>query len=59
MKTVWILIVLAQNGHFINNVIPTLEFTSQRTCENAIRRFVNDASDKKGTVQMRCVEIEK
>ena len=59
MNTVWVLIVLASNGHFLRNVIPTLEFTSQERCIAAIRAFEDEAKKDTGYVNMRCVRIEK
>ena len=58
MKTVWILVVLANNGHFINQVIPTLEFRTEQLCKKAIAQFTANAQTT-GTVRMRCEEIEK
>ena len=58
-EIVFVLIVLAQNGHFRNIVIPTLEFRTQEKCEQAIRTFARDSEGKDGTVAMRCVRIEK
>jgi hypothetical protein len=56
---VFVLIVLANNGHFANTVVPTIEFSTREKCEQAIRVFKNDADGKEGTVRMRCVGIEK
>ena len=59
MKIVWVLVVLANNGHFVNTMIPTLEFTSKQKCDEAIVKFVNESNRGAGTARMKCVEIEK
>lgn len=59
MNTVWVLIALVSNGHFVNTVVPTLEFKTQETCQRAIEAFKADAEGQSGTVRMRCVRIEK
>ena len=56
---VFVLIVLANNGHWANTVIPTLEFSSREKCERAIATFKNESEGRDGTVRMRCVAIEK
>lgn len=57
--TVWILVALIYNGHLSNEVVPTLEFSTQEKCLTAIKAFEADSIDKKGTARMRCVRIEK
>lgn len=56
---VFVLVVIASNGHYNNNVIPTLEFSTREKCERAIDRFKYDSDGRDGTVRMRCVQIEK
>ena len=56
---VFVLIVLANNGHFANTVVPTLEFKTREACERAISTFKNESENREGTVRMRCVGIEK
>lgn len=56
---VFVLIVISSNGHFVNPVIPTLEFSSREKCERAISTFKNEADGREGYVRMRCVAIEK
>jgi hypothetical protein len=56
---VFVLIVIANNGHFANNVIPTMEFSSREKCEHAIQVFDNESKGRRGHVEMRCVAIEK
>jgi hypothetical protein len=57
---VFVLIVITSNGHWMNPVIPTMEFTTRDKCEQAIRTFQNEAkSSSRGNVEMRCVGIEK
>lgn len=59
MNTVWVLIALVSNGHFVHTIVPTMEFATQQRCEAAIAAFENDAQGKTGTAKMRCVRIEK
>jgi hypothetical protein len=59
MNIVWVLIAIVNNGHFGNNIVPTLEFTSREKCQAAIYEFVEDAKGKDGRANMRCVRIEK
>jgi len=59
MNTVWVLIALVSNGHFVHTVVPTMEFSTQQKCEAAIVAFDQDAQGKTGSVRMRCVRIEK
>jgi len=59
MNTVWVLIALVSNGHFVNTVVPTMEFTTQQRCEAAIVVFEQEAQGKTGSTRMRCVRIEK
>jgi hypothetical protein len=56
---VFVLIVITSNGHWLNPVIPTLEFKTREKCEQAIRTFANESKHEKGNVEMRCVGIEK
>ncbi len=56
---VFVLIVITSNGHWMNPVIPTMEFTTRDKCEQAIRTFHNEAKANRGNVEMRCVGIEK
>lgn len=56
---VFVLIVVTSNGHWLNPVIPTLEFTTRDKCEQAIRTFTNESKRERGNVEMRCVAIEK
>ena len=56
---VFVLIVISSNGHWMNPVIPTLEFSSAQKCEQAIQTFKQEAKGKRGDVEMRCVAIEK
>ena len=56
---VFVLIVLNNNGHFTNTVIPTMEFNTREKCEQAIRTFESDSNGQTGLVRMRCVRIEK
>jgi hypothetical protein len=56
---VFVLIVLSNNGHFANTVVPTMEFTTREKCERAITAFKIDSDGRDGTVRMRCVGIEK
>jgi hypothetical protein len=56
---VFVLIVIANNGHFANTVVPTLEFKTRDACERAIATFANESKNRDGTVRMRCVAIEK
>ena len=56
---VFVLIVLNNNGHFTNTVIPTMEFNTVQKCEQAIRAFEDDLKGKTGYANMRCVRIEK
>lgn len=56
---VFVLIVLSNNGHFANTVVPTMEFRTRELCERAISTFKNDSEGRDGTVRMRCVGIEK
>jgi hypothetical protein len=56
---VFVLIVLNSNGHFTNTVVPTMEFRSLETCQQAIQAFTDDAKGKTGYINMRCVRIEK
>lgn len=55
----FVLIVITSNGHFYNPVIPALEFRTQALCEQAINTFKQEAKDKRGNVEMRCVAIQK
>jgi hypothetical protein len=59
MNTVWILVALVSNGHFVNTIVPTMEFSTQQKCEAAIAAFEHDAQGKTGSSRMRCVRIEK
>ncbi|MHB8123888.1 MAG: hypothetical protein ACYDG4_17335 [Desulfuromonadaceae bacterium] len=58
-SSVWILAVLAYDGHLGWNITPTLEFKTQEKCEAAIKQFEDDSRGKRGKVDMRCVRIEK
>lgn len=59
MNTVWVLIALVSNGHFVNTVVPTMEFATQQKCEAAIAVFEQESQGKTGSTRMRCVKIEK
>ena len=59
MNTVFVLVSLVYSGHFVNTVVPTMEFSTQEKCQAAIVAFANDAANQKGSVSMRCVRIEK
>ena len=59
MNTVYVLISLIYSGHFVNTVVPTMEFKTQEKCLAAIVAFENEAKGKEGRVTMRCVKIEK
>ena len=59
MKTVFVLIAIAYNGHSSNAVIPTLEFSTMEKCQAAIVEIEKDTNGKSGTAKMRCVKIEK
>ena len=59
MNTVWVLVALVYSGHFVNTIVPTMEFTTREKCEAAIVAFERDAESQKGSVRMRCVRIEK
>lgn len=59
MNTVWVLISVIYSGHFVNTIVPTVEFTTQQKCEAAIAAFEYDAQGKTGVARMRCVRIEK
>jgi len=59
MNTVWVLIALVSNGHFVHTVVPTMEFTNREKCEAAIVAFEQDAQGKTGNARFRCVRIEK
>jgi hypothetical protein len=58
-SAVFVLVVIAFNGHWNNTVVPTLEFSTREKCEQAIRTFEDDARGRDGTVKMRCVRIDK
>ena len=59
MNTVYVLIALVYSGHFINSIVPTLEFKTLEKCQAAIQSIANDASGKKGEAYLRCVKVEK
>lgn len=59
MTIVWVLVSVIYSGHFINSAVPTLEFNTQEACERAIATFRHEATNKTGSVTMRCVRIEK
>lgn len=59
MNTVWVLISLVYSGHFVNTIVPTLEFGTQQKCETAITAFEQEAQGKTGAARFRCVRIEK
>jgi hypothetical protein len=59
MNTVWVLVSLVYSGHFVNTIVPTMEFSTQQKCEAAIVVFEQDAQSKTGSARMRCVRIEK
>lgn len=59
MNTVWVLISLVYSGHFVNTIVPTMEFTTSQKCEAAIAAFEHDAQGKTGAARFRCVRIEK
>jgi len=59
MNTVWVLVSLVYSGHFVNSIVPTMEFKTQEKCEAAIAAFEYDAQGRTGSVKMRCVRIEK
>lgn len=59
MNTVWVLISIVYSGHFVNTIVPTLEFKTQSQCEAAIDAFAKEAENREGRAKMRCVRIEK
>lgn len=59
MNTVFVLVSLVYSGHFVNTVVPTMEFSTREKCQAAIVAFTNDATNQSGSVSMRCVRIEK
>jgi len=59
MNTVWVLVSLVFSGHFVNSIVPTMEFTTREKCEEAIVAFTSDAKGKTGSASFRCVRIEK
>ncbi len=59
MNTVYVLVALVYSGHFVNTIVPTMEFKTQEKCEAAIVAFSQDAQGKKGDARFRCVRIER
>ena len=59
MNTVFVLISIVHTGHFVNPIVPTMEFGTLQKCEAAIVAFDKEAQGKSGIVRMRCVRIEK
>lgn len=59
MNTVWVLISLVYSGHYVNTIVPTMEFSTQQKCESAIVVFEQDSRSKSGSARFRCVRIEK
>jgi hypothetical protein len=59
MNTVWVLISLVYSGHYVNTIVPTMEFSTQQKCESAIVVFEQDSRGKSGAARFRCVKIEK
>ncbi len=59
MNTVYVLISLVYSGHFVNTIVPTMEFKTLEKCQAAIVAFEQESQGKKGDARMRCVKIEK
>lgn len=59
MNTVFVLMALVYNGHFLRYAIPTLEFTTMKKCQDAIVVMQKDINDRSGRLEAYCVGIEK
>jgi len=56
---VWVLVAIVYSGHIMNSHVPTMEFTTLEKCQAAIVAFKQDADGRTGSVNMRCVKVEK